>query len=110
MVVQALSNFESVYGVRPIEILGHEFGFIALHGADAVPDQRRLAVLQGDDFVYAFLDVVLAKVALAASGDLAHIVGAEDFGHGKQLHAIGTACAGCTRGCDAGLYGVKVVS
>ena len=110
LVAQALRDFEAVYRVRPIEVLGHEFGFVALHGADAVPHQCGLDVLQGGDFVHAFLNVVFAKVALAAGGDLAHIVGAEGFGHGQQLHAVGTACAGCTRGRDAGLYGVKVVA
>jgi len=82
LVAEALRDFEAVYGVGPVKVLGHEFGFVALHGADAVPHQRGLAVLQGDDFVYAFLDVVFAKVPLAAGGDLAHIVGAESFGHG----------------------------
>ena len=83
LVVQALRDFEAAYRVRPVKVLGHEFGFVALYGADAVPHQCGLAVMQRDDFVYAFLDVVFAKVALAAGCYLAHIVGAEGFRHGE---------------------------
>jgi hypothetical protein len=91
LVAQPLSNFEAVYRVRPIEVLGNEFGFVALNGANAVPHQCGCATLQRDDFVHAFLDVVLAKVTLATGSDLSHIVSAEGFGHGQQLHAIRTA-------------------
>ena len=110
LVVQALRDFEAVYRVCPVEVLGHEFGFVALDGADAMPHQCGLAVMQRDDFVYAFLDVVFAKVSLAAGRDLAHIIGAESFGHGKQLHAIAASCARSASGCNTRLYSMEVVS
>jgi hypothetical protein len=106
LVTQALRDFEAVYRVRPIKVLGHEFGFVALHGADAVPHQWGLAVLQGDDFVHAFLDVVFAKVALAAGRNLSNIVGAEGFGNGQQLHALSGLATGCAGRSDAGLNSV----
>jgi hypothetical protein len=110
LVAQALSNFETVYRVRPIKVVGHEFGFVALDGADAVPHQWVTTALQRGDFVDAFLDVVFAKVTLAAGSDLAHIIGAESFGHGEQLHAVGASCTRGTSGSDAGLYSMEVIS
>jgi hypothetical protein len=88
LVAQALRDFESVYGVCPVEVLGHEFGFVALHGANAMPHQGVCATLQSGDFVYPFLDVVLPKIALTTRRHLAHIVGAEGFRDGQQLHRI----------------------
>ena len=96
--------------MRPIKVFGHEFCFVALDGADAVPNKWVTTALQRCDFVYAFLDVVFAKVSLAAGRDLAHIIGAESFGHGKQLHAIAASCARSASGCNTRLYSMEVVS
>jgi hypothetical protein len=110
LVIQALRNFEAIHRVRPVEILGHEFGFVALYGADAVPDQRAMKALQRHDFVNAFLDVVFAKVTLTASGHATHIVGAEGFGHGQQLRAASRAAAGSAGRSDAGLHSLQLVA
>jgi twitching motility protein PilT len=109
LVVQALGDFEAIDGVRPIEIFGHEFGFVALNRPNAMPHQGLSAALQSGDFVYAFLNVVLSKIALPAGSDLAHIVGAEGFGNGQQLHIINTTATGRTSGCHTRLHGAELV-
>ena len=79
LVAQTLRNFEAVYRVRPVKVLGHGFGFVALDRANAVPHQGVSVDLQSGDFVYPFLDVVFPKIALTTGRHLTHIVSAEGF-------------------------------
>ena len=110
LVVQALRDFEAVYRVHPVKVLGDEFGFVALDGANAVPHQWVVTALQCGNFVDTFLDVVFAKVTLPTGRHLAHIVGTESFRHGEQLHAAWVSCARVASRCHASLYGVEVVA
>ena len=92
---QALGNFQAVNGVRPVKVLGHQAGFVALDGANAVPlqlrRQRGRQGLHAGDFVHAFLEVVFAKRALACLGGFEHGLGRKGFGDGQQGHAVGRA-------------------
>jgi hypothetical protein len=79
LLTQALGDFEPVYGVSPLKVLGHQPRFVALDGSDAMPfDWQRL---QGGDFFYRFLDVVLSKCILARFKRLLHCIGTKGFGN-----------------------------
>ena len=83
---QALGDFEAVDAVHPIKVLGHQSGFVALNGADAVPDQWQIA--QCRDLVHRFLDVVFAKSGLTCRMGLAHRFRPPCFGDSQQLHTV----------------------
>ncbi|SOY59176.1 hypothetical protein CBM2586_A100239 [Cupriavidus phytorum] len=91
---QPLGDPEPVDGVDPVEMFRHRPRLVALQRADEMPLQAVAQVGQRGDLVDAFLDVVLAELALSGGVCGPYAVGGNGLGNGQQ---------GDVRGLPAGL-------
>ena len=104
--VQPAEQVEAVDRLNPARTRGGLLRLVGLQVADEVPLEREIA--QRVDLVEAFLNAILAEVALAGRRGRAHGVGIERLGNGDERDASRAAARRAAPPHDAAAHGLEL--